>query len=138
MPKAGTVIGDILETFKSEGTKALKETGSQLAGSFNILEGLDPVNSSEVAAKSKQYKAEEKAKLAKIRSGLAMMQETAPRPQEDRRIETGAAQAERGAQNQNAQMNNPGQQLSANMKPQKKIEPLVVQQKRNNKLHGAG
>lgn len=136
MADTGSIIGSIAETFKDEGVKAVKEVAGGLVKSINILEGLDPVNPSEVAQKSQQYKAEEKAKLAKVRSGLAVMQESRPQPQEDRRIQQGAETAERGQVNQNAQMNN--QQLSANMKPQKKMEPLAVQQKRQNKLHGAG
>jgi hypothetical protein len=43
--------------------------------------------------------------------------------------------AQKGQINQNAQVNN---QLSASMTPKKKPEPLVVQQKRNDRLHGAG
>lgn len=131
----GTIIGDVIETFKDEGGKVLRETGKQLVSPLNILEGLDPVNPAEVAEKSKQYKMEEKAKLAKVRSGLAVMQETPTRPQEDRRIQQGAETAERGQTNQNAAMNN---QLSASMTPKKKPEPLVVQQKRKDKLQGAG
>jgi hypothetical protein len=139
MADNGTVLGGVLEAFKEEGKKIVKETGKQLAGSVNILEGLDPINPSEVADKSKQYEAEKKAKLAKVRSGLSMMEEFKGKPQEDRRIEQGTEKVEKSQINQNAQMNNPGgQQLSASQTPKKKIEPLVVQQKRNNKLHGAG
>lgn len=139
MADTSSVLGGVLETFKEEGKKALKETGKQLVGSVNILEGLDPINPSEVTDKSKQYEAEKKAKLAKVRSGLSMMEEGKPKPQEDRRIQEGAEKAERAQTNQNAQMNNPGgQPLSASQTPKKKIEPLVVQQKRQNKLHGAG
>lgn len=136
MADSGSVLGGVLETFKEEGKKIVKETGKQLAGSVNILEGLDPINPSEVAQKSEQYEAEKKAKLAKIRSGLSMMEESRPRPQEDRRIDQGASLAEKNQSNQNAQMNS--QQLSASQTPKKKVEPLVVQQKRQNKLQGAG
>lgn len=139
MVDTSTVLGGVLESFKEEGKKIVKETGKQLVGSVNILEGLDPVNPSDVADKSKHYEAEKKAKLVNVRSGLSMMEEFKGKPQEDRRIEQGAEQAERGQTNQNAQMNNPGgQPLSASQTPKKQMEPLVVQQKRQNKLHGAG
>lgn len=138
MPDKSTVIGGIFETFKDEGKKVVKEVVSEVAKTpLNILEGLAPVTPTEVDQKSQEYKMKDKAKLAKIRGGLSM--ESAPKQQEDRRIFQGAETAERGMVNANASMNNSGgQPLSANVTPKKKPEPLAVQQKRNNKLHGAG
>lgn len=139
MADSSTIHGAIFETFKEEGKKVAKEVITEIAKTpVNILEGLAPVNPQEVQAKSMEFKQEKKAKLAKIRSELGSQIQTVPRQQEDKRIFQGAEKVERGQTNQNAQMNQGGQPLSANMKPQKKMEPLAVQQKRNNKLHGAG
>lgn len=139
MPDTSTVLGGVLETFKEEGKKIGKEVATEIVKTpVNILEGLAPTTPEKVQAESMQFKQEKKAKLAKIRSELGSQIQTAPKQQEDRRLFQGAATAERGQVNANAQMNNAGGQLSANQKPQKKMEPLAVQQKRNNKLHGAG
>lgn len=139
MPNKNSVLGGVLETFKEEGKKIGKEVASEIIKTpVNILEGIDPTTNEEVKAKSMQNEQEKKAKLSKIRSELGAQLQTAPKQHEDRRIFQGAETAERGMANQNAAMNSGGQQLSANVTPKKKPEPLVVQQKRNNKLQGAG
>lgn len=139
MADTSNVLGGVIETFKEEGKKVAKEVATEIVKTpVNILEGLAPVNPQEVQAKSMEFKQEKQAKLAKIRSELGSQIQTAPKQKEDRRIFQGAETAERGMINTNASMNSGGQQLSASMTPKKKPEPLVVQQKRNNKLHGAG
>ncbi len=139
MPQKGTVLGDFVSELGEQGKKVLKETATEIVKTpLNILEGLAPVNPPEVAQKSQEYKARDQAKLAKIRSGLAMQQEMAA-PPEQPKPQQGAEMAERGQTNQNAQMNNlQGQSSGIYVPPKKKMEPLAVQQKRSNKLHGAG
>ncbi len=139
MPQKGTIIGDVLETFRDEGKKIAKETVTEIVKApLNILEGLAPVNPPEVAQKTQEYKMKDQAKLAKVRSGLAMQQEMAA-PPEAPKAQQGAEMAERGQANSNAQMNNlQGQPSGIYVPPKKKMEPLAVQQKRSNKLHGAG
>lgn len=136
MPQKGTIIGDIVETFKEEGTKVVKEIVTAPVDIVKAsFEHSIPNPSQE---RTQQLKAEEAAKLAEVRSGLAMQAELSSPPPE---VERGETQAEKGQTNQNAKMNDlQGQPtgLAANIKPKKKMEPLVVQQKRNNKLHGAG
>lgn len=139
----GTVPGDVLEMITDQGGKAIKETGKQLVSPLNILEGLDPINPAEVAEKSKMFKEKEKQEVAQVRSRLHQeIQAIKIGPQEDRRIQTGEEQAEKGKTNQALTMNNVNpngpQPLSANMTPKKKAVPLVVQQKRKDKLQGAG
>ncbi|MBP6913364.1 MAG: hypothetical protein KBC00_02015 [Candidatus Levybacteria bacterium] len=133
MPKPGTVFGDVLEQFYEQGEKIGKEV---IKAPVDIVkasfEQPIPLPTQE---RTQQLKAEEKAKLAKVRSGIAMEQEFKSTQPEEKRVEQGATITEKGKPNQQAQINN---QLSANMTPKKKPEPLVVQQKRNNKLHGAG
>ncbi len=136
MADTSTIPGALFETLKEEGGKVVKEVVKETAKSVNLLESLPPTTPEKVQQESMKYKQEKQIGLSKIRSELGSQIQTAPKKQEDRRIFQGAEKAERGQVNQNAQMNN--QQLSANMKPQKKMEPLAVQQKRNNKLHGAG
>lgn len=140
MPQKGTVLGDVIGAFQEEGLKIAKETGTELiktAAPINILEGLAPINPPEIAQKSQEYKAKDAAKLAKIRSGLAMQQEM-PAPPEQK-VTQGAEMAERGQVNQTGQLNNlQGQSSKIYVAPKKKMEPLAVQQKRSNKLHGAG
>lgn len=140
MPQPGSVLGDVLETVKHEAGNVAKEVGGGVVKSINILEGLDPVNPGEVAEKSKMFKEKDKAELAAKRRSLHQEVEamrTAPRPQEQ--PQQGAQIAEKAQSNQMANMNNQSaSQLSAGITPKKKLEPLVVQQKRNNKLHGAG
>ncbi len=133
MPQPGSVIGDVIETFKEQGGKAAKEI---ISAPVDIVKASfkQPIPNPS-AERQQQIKAEEKAKLAKVRSGLSVLQESSAPAQEDRRVQQGAEKAERGQSNQNAAMNN---QLSASMTVKKKPEPLVVQQKRQNKLHGAG
>lgn len=132
MPQKGTVIGDILGEFGEQGKKVVKEVATEIVKTpINILEGIDPVNTAEVAQKTQQYKAEEKSKLAKVRSGLEAIR-TVPPPE---RVSQGAEMAEQAKTNQAAQQNN---QLSASMTQKKKMQPLVLQQKRKDKLHGAG
>lgn len=139
MPQPGSILGDTIEQFKDQGGKAAKEVVKEIAQTpLNILEGVAPTTPEKVQAKSIEFKQEKQAKLAKIRSELGSQIQTSPRQKEDRRIFQGAETAERGMANSNANMNSGGQALSANMTPKKKPEPLVVQQKRNNKLHGAG
>lgn len=137
MPQPGTIIGDIAETFKEEGKKIVKEIASAPVDIVKAsFEHSIPNPSQE---RTQQLKEEEKAKLAEVRSGLAMQAELASTPQPQ--AERGETKAEKGQTNQNAKMNDlQGQPtgLAANIKPKKKMEPLVVQQKRNNKLHGAG
>lgn len=138
MPQPGSVIGDVFESVKEQGGKIVKEVAKETVKSINILEGLDPVNPQEVAEKSKMYKEQDKAKYAQIKSRLhqeveAIRIPSRPEPQK------GVEMAEKGQQNQMANLNNQStSQLSAGTTPKKKLEPLVVQQKRNNKLHGAG
>lgn len=134
MPQSGSVLGDVVETFKEHGGKAVKEI---IKTPLDIVKASfdQPIpNPSE--ERTQQIKDAEKAKLAKVRSGLAMESEmrTAP-PQEQPRIQQGAEITEKGQVSNTAQMNN---QLSASMTPKKKPEPLVVQQTRKNKLQGAG
>lgn len=140
MPQKGTVIGDVIGSFQEEGVKVFKETGKQLISSINILENLDPVNPTEVKQKSKEYKASDEAKLAAARKRLhEEVIHMAPPPAEKPKVQQGAEMAEQGQVNTNAQMNNlQGQSSKMYVPPKKKMEPLVVQQKRNNKLHGAG
>lgn len=141
MPQKGTILGDTIEVFKEQGAKGAKEIGIEIAKTvapINLLEGLAPVNPPEVAQKTQEYKAKDAAKLAKIRSGLAMQQEMAAPPQPPK-AQQGAEMAERGQVNQAGQMNNlQGQSSKIYVPPKKKMEPLAVQQKRSNKLHGAG
>lgn len=139
MPQKGTVIGDVIGAFQEEGLKIVKETATEIVKTpINILEGLAPINPPEIAQKSQEYKMKDQAKLAKIRSGIAMQQEMAA-PPESPKAQQGAEMAERGQANQNAQMNNlQGQPSGIYVAPKKKMEPLAVQQKRSNKLHGAG
>ncbi len=139
MPQKGTVLGDFVSELGEQGKKIAKETVSEIAKTpINILEGLAPINPPEVAQKTQEYKMKDQAKLAKIRSGLAMQQEM-PAPQEQPRTQQGAESAERGQANSNTQMNNlQGQSSKIYVAPKKKMEPLAVQQKRSNKLHGAG
>lgn len=139
MPDTSTVLGGVLETFKEEGKKVGKEVVTEIAKTpVNILEGLAPTTPEKVQAETMQYKQKKQVDLAKVRSKIEDQIQTAPKQKEDRRLFQGAAVAERGQVNQSAQMNNAGGQLSANQKPQKKMVPLAVQQKRQNKLHGAG
>lgn len=134
MPQPGTILGDTFEQLKDAGKKIVKEVVTSPVDI--VLESFEQPIPNPTKERAQQLEAERKAKLAKVRSGLSVLQETPSKPQEDRRIEQGATITEKGQTNKNAQMNN--QQLSANMTPKKKPEPLVVQQKRNNKLHGAG
>lgn len=140
MPQKGTVIGDVIGSFQDEGIKVVKETAKQLVSSINILESLDPINPTEVTQKSKEYKAQDEAKLAAARKRLHQeVIHMAPPASEQPKPQQGAEMAEQGQVNQNAQMNNlQGQSSKIYVAPKKKMEPLVVQQKRNNKLQGAG
>lgn len=132
MPKPGSIIGDILEVGREQGGKIVKEVASV---PIDIVKAsFDQPIPNPTAERTQQIKAEDKARLAKIRSGLSVMQDSPPPQKEEARVQQGAETAERGQVNQNAARN----QLSASMTPKKKPEPLVVQQKRNNKLHGAG
>lgn len=136
MPQPGTIIGDVFEQVREHGKKVVKEVAK---APFDIVKAsFEQPISNPSAERTAQMKADDKAKLAKVRSKLEDQIQTAPKQQEDRRIFQGAEKVERGMANQNAQMNNSGQQLSASQTPKKKPEPLVVQQKRQNKLHGAG
>jgi hypothetical protein len=133
MPKPGTVFGDVLEQFKEQGKAIGKEVVKMPVDIVKAsFEQPIPLPTQE---RTQQLKAEEKARLAKVRSGIAMEQEFKSPPPEEKRIQQGATTTEKGQINQNAQVNN---QLSASMTPKKKPEPLVVQQKRNDRLHGAG
>lgn len=128
MPQKGTVWGDFVSELGEQGKKVLTETGKELAKTaapVDILEGLAPINPPEVAEKTQQYKAQDAAKLAKIRSGIAMQQEMAA-PPEPPKAQQSADPAERAQ--------GPGPL----MKRDKPMEHLSVQQKRNDKLHGAG
>lgn len=140
MPQRGTVVGDVIGSFKDEGLKAVKETGKQLISSINILEDLDPVNPAEVKQKSQEYKLDDQAKLAAARKRLhEEVSHMMPPSPEAPKVQQGAEIAEKGQVNQNAQMNNlQGQSSKIYVAPKKKMEPLVVQQKRQNKLQGAG
>ncbi len=127
MPQPGSVLGDTFEQLKETGKKVSKEV---FKAPVDIVKASfeQPIPNPS-AERSAQIKAEDNAKLAKVRSGLSVMQESPPPPPQDLRIQQGAEKAEKGQQDT---------QLSASMTPKKKPEPLVVQQKRNNKLHGAG
>lgn len=139
MPQPGSILGDTIEQFKDQGGKAAKEVVKEIVKTpVNILEGLARTTPEKVQQEREKDKQVKQIGLSKIRSELGSQIQTVPRQKEDRRIFQGAETAERGMANQNAAMNSGGQQLSANMTPKKKPEPLVVQQKRNNKLHGAG
>lgn len=136
MPNPGSVLGDIVETFKEQGTKAVKEIARTPVDIVKASFEQPIPNPSE--ERQQQLKSEKDAKLAAVRSNLrAEVDAMRPRPEQPR-AQQGAEMAERGQANQMGKMNNAGAQLSASMTPKKKPEPLVVQQKRNNKLHGAG
>lgn len=134
MPQPGTVLGDILETAREQGGKIVKEVVS--APIDIVRESFDQPIPNPSAERQQQVKAEDKAKLAKIRSGLSMEQEMRTAPPEQK-VQQGAEMAERGQTNQNAQMNNQGQPLSSSMTPKKQMQPLVLQQKRKDRLQGA-
>lgn len=135
MPHPGSVLGDIIETFKEEGTKVVKEVARTPVDIVKAsFEQPIPNPSPE---RQQQLKVEKESKLAAVRSNLrAEVDALRPKPEQPR-VQQGAEMAERGQANQMGKMNNAGA-LSASMTPKKKIEPLVVQQKRNNKLQGAG
>ncbi len=137
MPHPGSVLGDIIETFKEEGTKVAKEVAH--APIDIVKASFEQPISNPTPERQQQLKVEKESKLAAVRSNLrAEVDAMKPKPEQPRVLQ-GAEIAERGQSNQMGKMNNQGgAQLSASMTPKKKPEPLVVQQKRNNKLHGAG
>ncbi|MGE5042053.1 MAG: hypothetical protein ACM3IJ_04065 [Candidatus Levyibacteriota bacterium] len=134
MPHVGTIFGDVVETLKENTGKAAKEIAR--APIDIVKASFEQPIPNPSAERQQQLKAEEQSKLAAVRSNLrAEVDAMKPRPEQPR-VQQGAEMAERGQQNQMGKMNNTP--LSASQTPKKKLEPLVVQQKRNNKLHGAG
>lgn len=136
MPHPGSVLGDIIETFREEGTKAAKEVAR--APIDIVKASFEQPISNPSPERQQQLKVEKESKLAAVRSNLrAEVDAMKPRPEQPR-VQQGAEMAEKGQANQMGKMNNSGSALSASMTPKKKIEPLVVQQKRSTKLQGAG
>lgn len=132
------MIGDVAETLKEHSGKAIKEIASTPVDIIKASFG-DEVIPNPSAQRKQEIKAKDTAETEAIRRNLRAEVDAMRPKQEQPRIQQGEALAEQGKGNQNAAMNNlQGQPLSSSMTPKKKLEPLVVQQKRNNKLHGAG
>ncbi len=137
MPQPGTILGDLVETVKEQGGKAVKEIAS--APIDIVKASFEQPIPNPTAERKQELEAKRKAELAKVRSGIAVLNESKPQQKEDRRIQQGAEKAERGQTNQAAQMNNQGQPLSANQTTKKKMEPPVLTQKRKDRAPaGAG
>lgn len=136
----GSLIRDVIGEMGEQTKKGAKEVVTEIAKTpVNLLGDLAPFNSHEYSEKKQKHEAKKAQNLAAIRSNLRAEVAAMKPAVEQPRVQQGAEMAERGQTNQQARMNNAGgQPLSASMTPKKKIEPLVVQQKRNNKLHGAG
>lgn len=135
MPQIGTIFGDVVETLKENTGKAAKEIAR--APIDIVKASFESTIPNPTAERQQELKMEKESKLAAVRSNLrAEVEAMKPRPEQPR-PQQGAEMAEKGQQNQMAKMNN-SSPLSASQTPKKKLEPLVVQQKRNNKLHGAG
>ena len=141
MPQPGTIFGDIVETVKEHGGKAVKEIAS--APLDIVKESFEQPIPNPDAERQQELKAKDEADLKAARARQHQIaQDMKPRqqPQEDRRIQQGAENAERGQTNQMAQMNNQGsQQLSASMTPKKPMQQApAVEGKRKDRLRGAG
>lgn len=136
MPQIGSVIGDLIETGREQGGNIVKEVVSETAKSFNILEGIAPVDPVKVEQMQAKEASVKKSKLSALHQEVQSMKAGPPQPTEEQRIQQGAEMAEKGQANQAGQMNN---QLSSSMTPKKKMEPLALTQKRKDKAPaGAG
>jgi len=88
MPLQGSILGDVLEQGGEHLKKGLKEIASAPVDIVKAsFEQPIPNPSAERAA---QIKSEEKAKLAKVRSGLAIEQEIRTAPPEQTASSTGS------------------------------------------------